>query len=499
MSDEAGETIPPRTAAAGRRILIVDDERLFADAMAASLAGRGYDVSTAPLSGDEALRTAQSERPGVVLLGAGDDVGQALQLGEALIGAEPNLRIVALTDRHDPAIAAEAIRRGFRGYVKKDTDAANIAVVVDTVHRGETLVVETRSESRTPARTEERDAELLARQLTAREREILSLLARAIPSRDIAARLSISPHTVRTHVQGILQKLQVHSRIEAAAFALRHGVAGIPRPIRAADPSPGDVMPGRPGTEARAAWPPSISGLGNEHRASSEGRIRIVLAHRRSLVIHGMRAATAGDPHLQVTGEARDAEDLLRLVTRVQPDVVMLDLSLPGPDAVNTIERVKQASPGSRIVVMDESEEAAMLRPALAAGADAYFTNRSRLTDVLAGVEAVHRGGAVVPPELLGALLDRLLHRRWHRDDGHDRLSSLSRQEREVLRLLAKGSSRAEIARHLGISGETARTHLKNVRRKLGVHSRLEAAAFALQPGIRADLWSSEHPPSRPA
>ncbi|MFN2589199.1 MAG: LuxR C-terminal-related transcriptional regulator [Actinomycetota bacterium] len=493
MRDEFKDHASPPSSDSACRVLVVDDDRLLADAVAAGLAARGYDVTTAPLSGDEALREAQTEPAEVVLVAVGTEDGSSLRVGAALLAAVPGVRVVALSDRHDPAMAAEAIRIGFRGYVKKDTEPANLALVVETVRRGETLIVDTHPGPSASA-SDERDAQLLARQLTPREREILSMLVEAVSSSEIASRLSISPHTVRTHVQGILQKLQVHSRIEAAGFALRHRLVGYQRPVAFLGSTGTPSVAGTPSpTHVRSAVPSPLSGV---HRDVSTQPIRIVLAHHRSLVVHGLRSAIAHDPQLRVLAEARDAGDLRTCVARARPDVVVLDLSLPGGEPIEMVEAVKRASPASGIVVLDGLGDAAMLRPALAAGADAYLTTTSRLSDVLASVKAVNAGGAVVGPELLAPLLDRLLRRRRIPDDGLERLSRLSRQEREVLRLLAGGSSRAEIARRLGISTETARTHLKNVRRKLGVHSRLEAAAFALQPGIRVDLWNRDDLPA---
>src|SRR5207247_3996261 len=140
--------------------------------------------------------------------------------------------------------------------------------------------------------------------------------------------------------------------------------------------------------------------------------------------------------------------------------------------------------PDCRVIVFSAQEDEQVLVEALEAGASGYLSKGSPLANLIEATRAVHRGEALIPPRMLGAVLRRLIVRRRERDEALKRMARLTRREREVLALVARGEDNDGIAQHLVISPETARTHIQNVLGKLGVHSRLEAAAFVTQNGI---------------
>jgi DNA-binding NarL/FixJ family response regulator len=140
------------------------------------------------------------------------------------------------------------------------------------------------------------------------------------------------------------------------------------------------------------------------------------------------------------------------------------------------------------VIVFSGQEDERVLLEALEAGAAGYLSKESPLAELIEATRAVHRGEALVPPRMLGAVLQRLIQRRRERDAALRRLGGLTRREREVLGWLAQGADNDEIARHLVISPETARTHIQNLLGKLGAHSRLEAAAFVIQNGVMEEL-----------
>ncbi len=121
-------------------------------------------------------------------------------------------------------------------------------------------------------------------------------------------------------------------------------------------------------------------------------------------------------------------------------------------------------------------------------GASGFLTKGSPLTELLDAVHAVHAGDTLVPPRMLGSLLQRLIHRRREQDDAVRQLSKLTRRERQVLGLLAGGADNDRIAQALVISPETARTHVQHVLSKLGMHSRLAVAAFVVANGLADEL-----------
>ena len=211
------------------KVLVVDDHALFTDAILPVLESmEEMEVLGVARSGREALELARSGRPDLVMLDLGLPDMTGIEIGRELLVERPDLTILALTGRRDALAVREAMAAGFAGYLTKDTPLPNFAEYIRSALAGETVVptrLETpRVETRTP---EEESATLLAGQLTPRERQVLSLLVEGSDNAEIASRLSVSANTVRTHVQSILTKLGVRSRLQAAAFAVRHQVVEV--------------------------------------------------------------------------------------------------------------------------------------------------------------------------------------------------------------------------------------------------------------------------------
>ncbi len=212
------------------RILIVDDHRLFADVIRSVLEGHGMEVFAVASSLEEGLATARREHPDVVLVDLGMPDGNGIGLGRTIVAELPETKVIALTALNDPKVVGEALRAGFAGYLTKDTPLTRFVAMIEAAAAGQVVIPQRLAAAAIGARTaEERHASLLAEQLSPRERQVLTLLAEGANSEDIAGKLSVSPNTVRTHVQSILTKLQVHSRLEAATFAVRYGIVKVPR------------------------------------------------------------------------------------------------------------------------------------------------------------------------------------------------------------------------------------------------------------------------------
>ncbi len=166
------------------------------------------------------LAGAREHRPDMVLLDLGLPDGSGLELGRDILEELPETKVVAVTALEDEGSVQDAFKAGFHGYLTKQTEAERFEHVLRSIEDGQSVFPQ-----RQNGRNRERSgAELLADQLTTREVEVLQLLAEGATSAQMAEKLDVSPNTVRTHVQGILSKLQVHSRLEAAAFAVRHGL-----------------------------------------------------------------------------------------------------------------------------------------------------------------------------------------------------------------------------------------------------------------------------------
>ncbi len=203
------------------RVLIVDDHVLFAEAVKGALEGVGVEVLDVVGTGEEAAERASEERPDLVLMDIALPDQSGLAAGVKILEVWPEAMILAVSALEDRQVAEEALRIGFRGYLTKDTPVAQFVNSIKAVLDGQ-LVMPHRLGPAGERGAAGRDVGLLASQLTEREREVLALLVDGASGRDIANRLGISRNTVRTHVQSILTKLQVHSRLEAATFAVRH-------------------------------------------------------------------------------------------------------------------------------------------------------------------------------------------------------------------------------------------------------------------------------------
>jgi DNA-binding NarL/FixJ family response regulator len=222
--------------------------------------------------------------------------------------------------------------------------------------------------------------------------------------------------------------------------------------------------------------------------AEADKRIRVLLADEQALFREAVKVVLSNVDDLLVVGEARDGLEAVMEAERVHPDVALLDATLPNCDGIHATIQITELVPSCRVIVLSGQQDERVLLDALEAGASGYLSKESPISDLIAATRSVHRGEALVPPNMLGALLKRLIERRRERDEALRQMGRLTRREREVLRLLAQGGDNDEIAQQLVISPETARTHIQNLLGKLQVHSRLEAAAFVIQNGILEEL-----------
>jgi two-component system nitrate/nitrite response regulator NarL len=221
-------------------VLVVDDQLLFAEAIQVALrsGGIGKVEVERTLEGALELLRRRRVRPHVVLIDLPRHDRKTLASGARVAGEFPGVKIVGMTTGLDPRKVRDALRLGFSGMLSKDTHISRLADAIRAVAEGEVVVTEglgqmiRASNGFLPggiASEMPRDAALLASQLTRREKELLQLLSEGASSVQIAESLHISRHTVRTHVQSVLGKLGVHSRLEAAAFAVRYGLVQTPR------------------------------------------------------------------------------------------------------------------------------------------------------------------------------------------------------------------------------------------------------------------------------
>ncbi|MDP9340579.1 MAG: response regulator transcription factor [Actinomycetota bacterium] len=212
--------------------------------------------------------------------------------------------------------------------------------------------------------------------------------------------------------------------------------------------------------------------------------VRVLLAEEQSLFRESIRMALEAEPDLRVVAVADSGVRAVAEAERHLPDVAVLSDGLTGLDGIQATYMIRERVPGCRVLFLASNEDQTNLMAALEAGAIGYLAKSCRLSELVGATRAIHRGETLVPPTMLGDLLARLMALRQDRDRSLRMVSRLTSREREVLALLAAGGNNQTIAEALVISPDTARTHVQHVLGKLGVHSRLAAAAFARQNGI---------------
>ena len=215
----------------------------------------------------------------------------------------------------------------------------------------------------------------------------------------------------------------------------------------------------------------------------------ILIADRDVLFRSALGQHLNSELGLQISAEVSDVDALLASCAASRPDLVLLGANI-ATDAslVSVCRRLQLVQPDmSVLAVTDDDDDEHLLLALLEAGAIGYVTRSNRLDDLVHSVDAALRGEACIPRSMLGGLLKTLITRRRLANETLSRIERLSQREKQVLRELAAGRDRDEIAARLFISPQTVRTHIQNVMTKLEVHSRVEAAALARDHGLLDD------------
>jgi DNA-binding NarL/FixJ family response regulator len=204
-------------------------------------------------------------------------------------------------------------------------------------------------------------------------------------------------------------------------------------------------------------------------------RIRLIIADDHPVVRTGLHGMLAGQPDLEVAGEATTGIEAVGLVEKLRPDVVLMDLRMPEMDGVTAISEIKALRPEVHVLVLTTYDTDADILPAIEAGATGYLLKDAPREDLFRAIRAAARGEAVLAPGVAARLMDRM------RAPAEEALTA---REIEVLSLVAQGGSNKGIAHQLHISEATVKTHLVHIYDKLGVADRTAAVTTALQRGI---------------
>jgi NarL family two-component system response regulator LiaR len=209
--------------------------------------------------------------------------------------------------------------------------------------------------------------------------------------------------------------------------------------------------------------------------------IHILLVDDHSLVRQGVRSFLETQSDLRIVGEAASGEEAERLVADLVPDVVLMDLSMPGIGGIEAIRRVKKSSPHSQIVVLTSFQEDDYIFPALRAGALSYVLKNVQAGDLADIIRKARGGEAFLHPRVATRVVQEL---REERKDIPNVFNDLTDRELEVLRLIAQGNANAAIAQALGISEQTVKGHVSNILGKLQLSDRTQAAVYAWEQGV---------------
>jgi DNA-binding NarL/FixJ family response regulator len=210
--------------------------------------------------------------------------------------------------------------------------------------------------------------------------------------------------------------------------------------------------------------------------------VRVFLADDHAVVREGLKALIASQPGMAVVGEAADGLAACELVPGVRPDVVVMDLSMPGLTGSQATERLQREFPSAKVLALTVHEDKGYLRQLLAAGAAGYVLKRAAADELVHAIRVVAAGGVYLDPALAGKVVGGFV-RRSGGDDGPPAGADLSDREAAVIRLTAAGYAAKEIAAQLDLSAKTVETYKARALVKLGLESRADVVRYAAQRG----------------
>ena len=211
-------------------------------------------------------------------------------------------------------------------------------------------------------------------------------------------------------------------------------------------------------------------------------RLRVLLVDDHDLFRTGLRNLLE-EQGVQVVGEASGGSDALRIVREIAPDVVVMDLNMPGMSGVEATREITSIAPLTRVVVLTISDQDDDVMDAIVAGACGYLVKDSSIEELMRGINAAAIGESLISPPIASKVLQRM--RAVTLDQGAETIrAELSERELDVLRLIANGKDNSEIAEALHISPKTVKNHISNILMKLQIENRIQAAVYAVRSGI---------------
>jgi DNA-binding NarL/FixJ family response regulator len=211
------------------------------------------------------------------------------------------------------------------------------------------------------------------------------------------------------------------------------------------------------------------------------GKIRVLIVDDHAILREGVRALLALQADMEVVGEASDGQLALEQVQKLDPDVVLMDIAMPGLGGIEAALELRKRGARARILILSQYEDREYVRRLLKAGVAGYVLKKSAGAELANAIRAVSRGGLVLDPEVARTAMEEANPAVPGAADPYEALTD---REKQVLKLVAEGRSNKEVADVLGISVKTAMSHREHVMEKLGVHNRTELVRFAIKRGV---------------
>jgi len=220
----------------------------------------------------------------------------------------------------------------------------------------------------------------------------------------------------------------------------------------------------------------------------SPKRLRVFIADDHAVVRDGLRLLINAQPDMRVVGEAEDGRQAYEVIKEQQPDLAIMDVSMPGANGIETTVRVLRQWPRIKILALTMHEDRSYLRSLLEAGASGYVLKRSAAEELIRAIRTVATGGTYLDPTLTATMVQSLLRKPGQPlPKGEMAGLALSERERQVLEYIAQGYTNKEIAARLDLSVKTVETHKANAMHKLGIRSRIDIVRYALLQGWLQD------------
>ncbi|HWN23411.1 MAG TPA: response regulator transcription factor [Gaiellaceae bacterium] len=222
--------------------------------------------------------------------------------------------------------------------------------------------------------------------------------------------------------------------------------------------------------------------------------VRVLLVDDDDLMRAGLAAVLSSDDTIEVVGEAADGRNAVERAIELAPDVVLMDVRMPNLDGIAATRELLGVSPDVRVVVLTTFEQDDYVFGALSAGASGFLLKRTKPEELIGAIHTIAAGDSLLSPSVTRTVIQRMAHQPAPDASSEGRLDELTRREREVLGLIARGLSNTQIAAELVVEESTVKTHVRHILRKLRLRDRVQAVIFAYESGLTGPRQSDPLP-----